>query len=324
MAPFSSTSAAPSTPASTSPVIRPPTRTACAATSPSSCATSRSRWSAIPAATSSRPTTGKTASARATSARPASTSPGTRPRATPSASTNSPHWCETVGTEMMLAVNLGSRGLDEARNFVEYVNGPRGTLLGRPAQERQRRAVRRRHVVPRQRDGRPLAGRPQDRRRVRPPRQRDRQDDARLRQDRSNSSSAARRTRTCRPIPTGSATCSSTPTTRRPHLAAHVLRQPRRHTADYLGQLDEKLDATSARSPTPSTSCKAKKRIEADVYISLRRVERLVPFQRCRQARTGCTGAGRMRRVCSKTSTTSRTCCRSAASSTPSSAARTW
>ncbi|SDG59015.1 alpha-N-arabinofuranosidase [Pelagibacterium luteolum] len=36
-------------------------------------------------------------------------------------------WCESVGTEMMLAVNLGSRGLDAARNFVEYVNHPGGT-----------------------------------------------------------------------------------------------------------------------------------------------------------------------------------------------------
>ncbi len=33
-------------------------------------------------------------------------------------------WAEKAGTEMMLAVNLGSRGLDEARNFVEYVNHP--------------------------------------------------------------------------------------------------------------------------------------------------------------------------------------------------------
>lgn len=33
-------------------------------------------------------------------------------------------WCAAVGTEMMLAVNLGSRGLDEARNFLEYVNHP--------------------------------------------------------------------------------------------------------------------------------------------------------------------------------------------------------
>lgn len=33
-------------------------------------------------------------------------------------------WAEKAGTEMMLAVNLGSRGLDEARAFVEYVNHP--------------------------------------------------------------------------------------------------------------------------------------------------------------------------------------------------------
>ncbi len=39
-------------------------------------------------------------------------------------------WCETVNTQMMLAINLGSRGLDEARNFVEYVNGPTGSYWG--------------------------------------------------------------------------------------------------------------------------------------------------------------------------------------------------
>ena len=33
-------------------------------------------------------------------------------------------------TEMMLAINLGSRGLDQARNFVEYVNGPTGSAWG--------------------------------------------------------------------------------------------------------------------------------------------------------------------------------------------------
>ncbi|MEZ5665894.1 MAG: alpha-N-arabinofuranosidase [Alphaproteobacteria bacterium] len=36
-------------------------------------------------------------------------------------------WCDTVGTDMMLAVNLGSRGLDAARAFVEYVNHPGGS-----------------------------------------------------------------------------------------------------------------------------------------------------------------------------------------------------
>ena len=36
-------------------------------------------------------------------------------------------WCDAAGTEMLLAVNLGSRGLDAARNFVEYVNHPGGS-----------------------------------------------------------------------------------------------------------------------------------------------------------------------------------------------------
>ncbi len=36
-------------------------------------------------------------------------------------------WCASVGTQMMLAVNLGSRGVDEARSFLEYVNHPGGS-----------------------------------------------------------------------------------------------------------------------------------------------------------------------------------------------------
>ncbi len=36
----------------------------------------------------------------------------------------------SCGAELMLAINLGSRGLDEARNFVEYVNGPTGSYWG--------------------------------------------------------------------------------------------------------------------------------------------------------------------------------------------------
>ena len=36
-------------------------------------------------------------------------------------------WAASAGTDMMLAVNLGSRGLDAARNFVEYVNHPGGS-----------------------------------------------------------------------------------------------------------------------------------------------------------------------------------------------------
>ncbi len=39
-------------------------------------------------------------------------------------------WCDLVGTKPMLALNLGSRGLEDARNFVEYVNGPTGAHWG--------------------------------------------------------------------------------------------------------------------------------------------------------------------------------------------------
>lgn len=36
-------------------------------------------------------------------------------------------WCDDVGTEMMLAINLGTRGINDARNFLEYVNHPGGS-----------------------------------------------------------------------------------------------------------------------------------------------------------------------------------------------------
>jgi alpha-N-arabinofuranosidase len=38
-------------------------------------------------------------------------------------------WCQAVGIEPMLAVNLGTRDADAARNLVEYCNHPRGTAL---------------------------------------------------------------------------------------------------------------------------------------------------------------------------------------------------
>ncbi|MFN3276186.1 MAG: alpha-N-arabinofuranosidase, partial [Paracoccus sp. (in: a-proteobacteria)] len=36
-------------------------------------------------------------------------------------------WARDAGIEMMLAVNLGTRSIEEARNFVEYCNHPSGT-----------------------------------------------------------------------------------------------------------------------------------------------------------------------------------------------------
>ena len=37
-------------------------------------------------------------------------------------------WCRKAKTEPMLAVNLGTRGMDDARNLVEYCNHPGGTF----------------------------------------------------------------------------------------------------------------------------------------------------------------------------------------------------
>lgn len=38
------------------------------------------------------------------------------------------HWAKETGIDMMLALNLGSRGLQDAREFVEYVNHPAGSF----------------------------------------------------------------------------------------------------------------------------------------------------------------------------------------------------
>ncbi len=38
-------------------------------------------------------------------------------------------WLKKAGAEMMMAVNLGTRGPEEARQFVEYCNHPGGTRL---------------------------------------------------------------------------------------------------------------------------------------------------------------------------------------------------
>ena len=37
------------------------------------------------------------------------------------------HWAEKVGTEPLMAVNLGTRGIDAARSLIEYCNLPGGT-----------------------------------------------------------------------------------------------------------------------------------------------------------------------------------------------------
>ncbi len=38
-------------------------------------------------------------------------------------------WCQAAGAELMMAVNLGTRGISEALDLLEYVNHPSGTTL---------------------------------------------------------------------------------------------------------------------------------------------------------------------------------------------------
>ena len=98
-----------------------------------------------------------------------STSPGSPPSRTPSAPTNSSTGAAPPNLEPMMAVNLGTRGGDAARNLLEYCNHPGGTHwsdLRRAA--RLGEAARHQVLVPGQRDGWPLADGIQDRHRLRP------------------------------------------------------------------------------------------------------------------------------------------------------------
>jgi alpha-L-arabinofuranosidase len=53
-------------------------------------------------------------------------------------------WCRAAGTEPMLGVNLGTRGPDEARKYVEYCNSPSGSRL---SELRARHGFRESHAV---------------------------------------------------------------------------------------------------------------------------------------------------------------------------------
>ena len=78
-------------------------------------------------------------------------------------------WCKLVGTEPLLATNLGTGTPETSAALVEYCNVEKGNSLERPAQgARLRAAAQRQEVVPRQRDGRLVADRPHAGPRIRP------------------------------------------------------------------------------------------------------------------------------------------------------------
>ena len=91
-------------------------------------------------------------------------------------------WCGLVGAEPLLGMNFGTGTVEMAVAYVEYCNLDRGTKwseLRRVA--RLRAAAQRPLLVPRQRDGRPVADRPAAGARVRPQGARRRPADARHR-----------------------------------------------------------------------------------------------------------------------------------------------
>ena len=233
------------------------------------------------AATSSPATTGRTASARPSSVR-AGCDPAWR-----SIETNQFGLGEFMAlprqgraAEPMLAVNLGTRGVAEALELHEYANHPGGTALVRPARRPRRQGpVRHPAVVPGQRDGRPLADRAQDGRRVRPPGRRDGPGDAPDRPGHRTGRLRQLQPRACRRSALGKPLCSSDAYDLVDYVSMHA----------YYEELDGDRDSFLASAVDMESFIEQRGRHlrprgrpaevrEEDQHL-LRRVERLVPVQ---------------------------------------------
>ncbi len=283
------------------------------------------RSCAIPAAISSPPTIGRTASARARSGRPASISPGTRRNPTPSACTSSRAGARPSGREMMLAINLGSRGLDEARNFVEYVNGPTGSYWGdlRKAHGRAEPFGVKHWCLGNEMDGPWQVG------------HKTAHEYGRLANEVAKTLRAFDKSLELIVCGSSHSDMKTYPEWERvvlehtyervDHISLHMYFANPREEHRQLSRAQRKARRLYRRGRVDHRTRARGQAVEEARHDLLRRMERLVSFQRAgsrhprRPAR-----AGRMRRACWRTSTISRTCCRSAASSTRSSAARTW
>ena len=156
---------------------------------------------------------GRTASARARSAHAGSTSPGARPRPTTSALDEFIAGRGKLGASRCWPSTSAPAASTRPAN-TRVLQPPGGHRAIRPARaSTATRAVRHQTVVPWQRDGRPLADRPEDRRRVRPARRRGRQGDAAGRPvDRARRLRQLELAR-CRPSAPGRRRSSNTPTT---------------------------------------------------------------------------------------------------------------
>ena len=189
----------------------------------SSCASSRRRSCAIPAATSSPATIGRTASARSRSARVRMELAWLSLEPNTFGTNEFIDWCRLADIEPMLAVNLGTRGPDDARRLVEYCNHPvRHAALGPPARARLGEAARRQVLVPRQRSRRPVADGQQDRDRIRPRRHRGGEAHAPHRSDHRARRGRLVRTQHADLRPLGARGAGAHLRPRRVHLAPHL------------------------------------------------------------------------------------------------------
>ena len=116
--------------------------------------------------TSSATTTGETASAPGTSGRRRADFAWRSIETNAFGTDEFIEWCRLVGTAPMLAVNLGT-GHAEAGCGARRVLQPHDRRRSRAALRSSRRPARRQALVPRQRDGRPVAGRPRPGRHLR-------------------------------------------------------------------------------------------------------------------------------------------------------------
>ena len=221
-------------------------------------------------------------------------------------------WCRAAGIEPMLAVNLGTRGPAGRRAFhrVPQLPGRHGAVRPAPP-ARLGKAARREVLVPRQRDGRPLADRRQDRAGIRPHRHRGRQGHEMGRRLASNSPPAARRAARCRPSAPGKTPCSSTPSTMSNGLSLHTyLNNYADDTPAFLASPDL-MDSFIEEVVAIADAVAARRRSAQAHHAELRRMER-AGTARAARARPGSGRAGRWRPRSWRKSTTCRTRWRSA------------
>ena len=233
-------------------------------------------------------------------------------------------WCEAAGTEMMLAINLGSRGLDEARNFVEYVNGPTGSHWGdlRKKNGRTEPFGVKHWCLGNEMDGPWQVG------------HKTAHEYGRLANEVAKTLRAFDSSLELIVCGSSNSDMKTYPEWERvvlehtydtvDHISLHMYFANRaKNTAEYLA-LNAKLDAYIQTIGSTIEFVRAAKRSRKKVTISFDEWNVWYHSNVQDHEILGAPRAGRTRRGCSRTSTISRTCSRSAASSTPSCAARTW